>query len=228
MCAEVGRWSMMERMDEDAWLGHAELEALRSLGARRTLPSQTTLFVEGDEPYDVVIIEAGEVKITTTALTGQELVLDILGEGDVLGELSAIDGTPRSATAVALTDIEVTALPAGRFTDFLDSSPVAQRALLELTVRRLRLANRRQLEYSSSDALGRVCARLDELAARSDGAVHLDLGLTQTELAQWCGLSREAVVKALRKLRNLGWVTTTPEGAMTIEDPDQLRARGQI
>jgi CRP/FNR family transcriptional regulator, cyclic AMP receptor protein len=175
------------------------------------------------------IDDAGEVKVTTAALTGQELVLDIVGADEVLGELSAIDGAPRSATAVALTDVEITAISADRFRTFLHETPSVQAAMLEQTVARLRQANRRQLEYSSSDALGRVCARLDELVERhGDASAQLDLGLSQTELAQWCGLSREAVVKALRKLRNLGWIATGTDGAMTVLDPDQLHARGQI
>ena len=215
--------------EETNWLVDGPLARLRELGARRALPANTTLFMEGDEPYDVVVVDAGEVKVTTAALTGQELVLDIVGAGEVLGELSAIDGAPRSATAVALTDIEITAISADRFRTFLDETPAAQAAMLEQTVARLRHANRRQLEYSSSDALGRVCARLDELIERhGDGSPQLELGLTQTELAQWCGLSREAVVKALRKLRNLGWIATGAGATMTVLDPAQLHARGQI
>jgi CRP/FNR family cyclic AMP-dependent transcriptional regulator len=184
--------------------------------------------MEGDEPHDVVVIESGEVKLTTTALTGHELVLDILGPGEVIGELSAIDRAPRSATAVALTELEVVSLSADRFVAFLDDTPAAARAMLAVTVQRLRHANRRQLEYSSSDALGRVCARLDELADRSADTGQPELALTQTELAQWCGLSREAVVKALRKLRDLGWITTGSDAAVTITDRDQVHARGQI
>ncbi len=215
--------------DDNTWLGAAPLARLRDLGAHRSLPATTTLFMEGDEPYDVVVVDVGEVKVTTAALTGQELVLDIVGPDDVLGELSAIDGAPRSATAVALTDVEVTAISADRFRAFLDVNPDVQRVMLEQTIGRLRRANRRQLEYSSSDALGRVCARLDELMQRhGDESPRLDLGLTQTELAQWCGLSREAVVKALRKLRSLGWISTDADGAMVIVDADQLRARGHI
>ena len=64
------------------------------------------------------------------------------------------------------------------------------------------------------------------LVSSADG-VRIDLPITQTELAQWCGLSREAVVKSLRKLRDLGWVTTT-DGAVTVEEREAVRARGQL
>lgn len=218
------------------WLSATDFGQLRRLGTQRTLPAGATLFVEGDEPYDLMLIESGDVKLTTTALNGSETLLDVLGAGEVLGELSAIDGEPRSATAVALTAVELVSIPVGRFLDFLQAHPASMGALLAVTIRRLRMANRRQLEYSTADALGRVCARLDELADRygraDDGdaptaGVCIDLPITQTELAQWCGLSREAVVKALRKLRNLGWITTT-DGVVTVEDRRALRQRGEL
>ena len=179
-----------------------------------------------------MIVEHGDVKLTTIALNGQEVVLDVLGSGELLGELSAIDGTARSATAVALTDVELTSIPIDRFLAFLQEHPVAMGALLSVVIRRLRSANRRQLEFSTSDALGRVCARLDELADRygasDDGkGVHIELAITQTELAQWCGLSREAVVKALRKLRQLGWIHTD-DGTITIDHRVELTKRAQL
>jgi CRP-like cAMP-binding protein len=215
---------------EDTWLSSRDMADLRAIGSRRRLPAGATLFVEGDQPFDVDLVESGEIKLTTLALSGQELVLDVAGPGAILGELSAIDGAPRSATALALTNAEVTAIAADRFLAFLADRPEATRGLLILTIRRLRLSNRRQLEYTATDALGRVCHRLDELAGRyglgSDKGVRIELPLTQTELAQWCGLSREAVVKALRKLRDLGWVAASVDGTILICDRQEVRRRG--
>lgn len=214
------------------WLSATDLGQLRQLGTRRVLPSGSTLFLEGDDPYDLMIIERGDVKLVTAALNGQETLLDVLSDGEVLGELSAIDGAPRSASATALTDVELTSIPVDRFLVFLQANPAAMGALLAVAVRRLRLSNRRQLEFTTSDALGRVCARLDELVGRygrecSAAGVRIDLPITQTELAQWCGLSREAVVKALRKLRELGWVSTS-DGAVSVHDRPAVRRRGLL
>lgn len=219
-------------LDDPSWLSATDVSELRELGTRRGLPAGATLFVEGDDPYDMMIIESGDIKLVTAALNGQETLLDVLGAGEVLGELSAIDGASRSATATALTDVELTSIPVERFLGFLQANPASMGALLAVAVRRLRLSNRRQLEFTTADALGRVCARLDELADRygrageADG-VHIDLPITQTELAQWCGLSREAVVKSLRKMRDLGWVTTT-DGSVIVEDRDSVRRRGLL
>jgi CRP/FNR family cyclic AMP-dependent transcriptional regulator len=214
---------------DDAWLTGAELEAFRALGARRSLPAGSVLFREGDDPFDVMFLDTGWVKLTKLSPGGHELVLDLREAGALIGELSAIDLQKRSADAVALTNVEIVSMSAAVFRMFLDDHPKATRALLEQTVLRLRFSDTRQLELVSSDALGRVCARLDESVGRSgitepgDG-VQFDLGLTQTELAQWCGLSREAVVKALHKLRELGWIHTDGQ-QMTILDLQAVRSR---
>lgn len=220
-----------ELADPD-WLSASDLGELRQLGTKRALPAGATVFLEGDDPYDMMIIESGDIKLITTALNGQETLLDVLSAGEVLGELSAIDGAQRSATATALTAVELTSIPVVRLLDFLQTNPASMGALLAVTVRRLRLSNRRRLEFTTADALGRVCSRLDELADRYGRCdelegVHIDLPITQTELAQWCGLSREAVVKALRKLRDLGWVSTT-DGAVTVENRSAVRLRGSL
>lgn len=217
---------------EPEWLSASDLGALRERGRRRNVRAGSTIFVEGDDPSDVMIIESGDVKIATVAANGSEVVLDVLGPGELLGELSAIDGIDRSATVTAITDVELTTVPVEVFWQFLRDHPMAMGALLAVVVRRLRIANRRQLEFSATDAMGRLCKRLDELADRDgvehgDHSVLIELRITQTELAQWCGLSREAVVKALRKLRQLGWVTTG-DGTIVIDDRVSLRRRAQM
>lgn len=216
---------------EREWLADEDLDRLRSLGARRRLPAGTTVFSEGDESSEVVLVVSGSVKVTTTAMGGREVVLELVGEGELLGELSTIDGSPRSATATTLTPVELVAVPSDRFTAFLDERPQATRGLLAVVIGRLRQSNRRQLEYATSDALGRLCGRLTELAERGgapvEGGVRVELPISQSELAQWCGLSREAVVKALRALRQLGWITTD-DGTVTILDVDAVRTRAAV
>jgi len=214
------------------WFGDDDLQALRALGSRRVIPAGSTLFSEGDEPYDVALIESGEIKLIRVAANGQEIVLDVPGPGEMIGELSAIDGSPRSAAAVAISRVEFTSIPVDRFLGYLQEHPPSMAALLGVVVSRLRDANTRRLEASTADALGQVCARLDEMALRfgtdlGDGTIRIDLALNQTELAQWCGLSREAVVKALRKLRNLGWLTTV-DGNFVVANRTEIRQRAQL
>ncbi len=217
--------------EEGTWLTGAARARFRELGAPRRFAAGSTLFHEGDGPFEVVMLESGTVKLSKVSRGGNELVIDLREPGAVLGELSAIDGHARSATATAVTDVEATVVAVDRFLEFLDDDADARRSLLAQIVGRLRFADQRQLELVSSDALGRVCARIVESMQRADvdrtaQAVEFDLGLTQTELAQWCGLSREAVVKALHRLRDLGWIAT--DGArITVHDLAALEARAQ-
>lgn len=206
-------------------------DGLLALGRARRHPAQSILFFEGDEAHDVVVVRAGEVKVAHT-VEGREVVLDVLTGGDVLGELSAVDGGPRSATATALTTVEVTTIPAGAFMAFLGEHPDAGLTLLRCIAGRLRDASRRQVEYGALDGLGRVCRRLVELVDRYGEAadptgVRIAGPLTQGDIAAWAGLSREAVVRALHGLRTLGWVATTPR-SITVLDVDAVVARAGL
>jgi len=204
----------------------AEFEAL---GSRRRFPAGATLFVEGDPAYEAYVLLAGAVKISVGSADGREVVLDVFEPRCLLGELSLIDGRPRSASLVALTPVEVLAFGAGPFNEFLDRHPEALRQLLVEVIDRLRTRVRHQMEFGTGDALGRVCARLIELAERQGerqecGRVIVRSPISQTDLAAWTGLSREAVVKALRALRQLGWIQSHGR-TITINDPEQLRHR---
>ena len=194
----------LDGLSEDA---RAELQRL---GGRRRYAAGETLFLEGDAAGEALVLMSGEVKILVASMDGREVILDVLEAGALIGELSAVDGEPRSATVVALSAVEVLAVAAGPFNDFLDRHPEVLRRLLLEVIQRLRVRVRHQLEFGAGDALGRVCARLAELAGRygqdTSGATALSSPVSQSELAAWTGLSREAVVKALRVLRQLGWI----------------------
>jgi CRP-like cAMP-binding protein len=175
-------------------------------------------------------VRSGEIKVSIT-VEGHEVLLDVLGTGDVLGELSAIDGGARSATATALSAAEVVAIPAIAFMGFLTEHPVVALDLMRSVSGRLRDASRRQVEYGALDAVGRVCRRLVEMVDRygvpAGAGVLIDAPLCQAEIAGWAGLSREAVVKALHALRALGWVSTTSR-CITVHDPDAVSTRASI
>lgn len=205
---------------------------LRALGVRRRFPAGTVVFIEGDVAHEALILLDGTVKVSVTALDGREVILDVLSIGALVGELSAIDGHARSATATALTPIEVLAIPCAAFIDLMHRRPTLMYQLLVSVAHRLRGSVRRQLEYGTGDALGRLCGRLLELADRyghpgEHGCIELCSPVSQTDLAAWTGLSREAVVKALRQLRQLGWIDNHGPH-ITVRDVDQLRARAVI
>jgi CRP-like cAMP-binding protein len=212
-------------------LGADHRGGLLALGRARRHPAQSILFFEGDEAHEVLVIGSGALKVAHT-VEGHEVVLDVLSRGDVLGELSAVDGGPRSATATAITPVDVTAIPSGAFMSYLGDHPDAGLALLQCIAGRLRDASRRQVEYGALDGLGRVCRRLVELIDRYGEAadpvgVCIAGPLTQGDIAAWAGLSREAVVRALHGLRRLGWVATTSR-SITVVDVAAVTARAAL
>ena len=203
-------------------------DELLGLGSRRRFPAGSTLFVEGDAAHEVFVLLAGEVKVTVGSVDGREVILDVLEPGVLLGELAVIDGRARSATVSALSAIEVLTVGAATFNDFLDRHPAVLRGLLVGVIERLRTRTRHQMEFGTGDALGRVCARLAEIADRygtaEDGVTTVSSPVSQSDLASWTGLSRVAVVKTLRVLRQLGWIDNRGR-AIVIRDLDQVRQR---
>jgi len=169
------------------------------------------LFTEGDRAERVFVIERGWVTITSVASDGREIVLGLRGPGDVIGDLSALDGAPRSATALAVGQVEATAASGATLLRVLHDHACAME-LLRVLAARLRDADRKRLEFATLDTLGRVAWRLLELSERfgrqtADG-IEVELPLSQEQLASWCRASREATVKALAALRALGCIAT--------------------
>jgi CRP/FNR family transcriptional regulator, cyclic AMP receptor protein len=201
---------------------------LNRLGARRRFPAGAMLFIEGDPAHEALVLLSGEVKVSVGSTEGRDVILDVLEPGSLLGELSVIDGKPRSATLTALSPVEVLAVAVAPFNDFLDRHPQVLRGLLVEVIDRLRIRVRHQLEFGVGDALGRVCARLAELAERhgeiEGDVVRVRSPVSQADLAAWTGLSREAVVKALRTLRQLGWIDTRGR-TIVVQDLERVRQR---
>jgi CRP/FNR family cyclic AMP-dependent transcriptional regulator len=205
----------------------ALLEVVRRDAQERRFRRGQALFVEGDRAERMFLIEQGWVLISILSATGRETVLSLAGPGDLLGDASAVDGSPRSASATALGDV-ITAVTPSRVLSDAVSDPELAVGLLRMLAARLREADRRRVEFASLDTLGRVSSRLVELVARfgdeEDGGVAIELPLSQEQLASWCAASREATVKALASLRQLGYITTGRH-RVHVHDLDALRAR---
>ena len=206
--------------------------ALRREGHTRKFQRGQALFTEGDRAERVFLIERGWVTVTCTAPGGREIVLGLRGPGDMLGELSALDGEPRSATAVTLSEVEAIVVSGSTLMRALDDV-TASRELIRMLAARLRDADRKRLEFAALDTLGRVAWRLYELSERfgheSEEGISVELPLSQEQLAAWCGASRESTVKALTSLRGLGYITTGRR-RVVIRDLEGLRrqARGIV
>lgn len=201
---------------------------LEERGVVRGFAPGTGLFLEKQASDRVMLLRVGRVKIASVSEDGRERVLAFRGPGEALGELSAIDGRPPSASVTAVEPVEALVLPAADFRAFLERNPRVMFFLMQRLIGRLREADRKRVEFGATDTIGRVAARLVELAERygraSATGTLIDLPITQEELASWVGSSREGVNKALHTLKGLHWIDIERR-SITVLDERALRRR---
>ncbi len=205
-----------------------EREALLGLGTRRAFPEDSILMYQGEIDEHLMLLLAGRVKVTRSAEGEHELLLAIRDAGELLGELTFIDGQPRVATVTALEPVEALVLPAGRFREHLGGTPGVALALLECVSARFRDSTVKRVEFAASDTLGRLASRIVELAERygecGGESITVAMPISQDELASWTGASRAGVAQGLQTMRELGWLSTE-RGRLIVHELDALRAR---
>ncbi len=216
---------MAESFDFLGALGDDERRALEAASTIRRYPPGSVLFHQGDDAGAVYVILRGRAKTTVLSTDGKEAVLSFPGPGELVGELSAIDGTPRGASVAAVEALEALALAGSAFRTLLETHPRLAIVLWQVASARLRDADHQRLDFAAYDVTGRVARRLVELADEegTDGStVELGLALSHDELAAWTAASREAVSRALMTLRELGWIETRRR-RITVLDLEALR-----
>jgi CRP/FNR family transcriptional regulator len=174
------------------------------------------------------VILRGKVRVSRPADPGRENLLTLLGPGDLFGELTLFDPAPRKATATAITDVSLAEFTASAMQAWLAAEPEASWHFLRLMARRLRRVNDALENLLYGDVPRRVIRTLIDMAARfgdqiPDGIrVHHDL--TQEQLAQHVGASRESVNKALSELAARGIIRLEPK-SVVILDMNRLRRK---
>ncbi|MEU3508944.1 Crp/Fnr family transcriptional regulator [Streptomyces longwoodensis] len=207
-------------------LGSADRAALTGLGTRRVWTAHETLLAEGEHTTFAVVLLSGWCAVWTATERGGRLLLALRQTGEVVGDMAALDGRPRSASVSALGEVSGLVVPGERFRRFLAARPHANALIIGQLAERLRSADHERRALASMTVLERLSERLVELAARTgrveNGEVTLRVSLAQHELAASVGSTREAVAKALRLLREQGLVRTGP-GSLAIADLEPLR-----
>ncbi|QWC86680.1 Crp/Fnr family transcriptional regulator [Nocardioidaceae bacterium] len=204
--------------------------ALRASMTETRLRRGEVLFHEGDSGDKLYLVASGKVKLGRTSSDGRENLLAILGPAQMFGELTLFDPGPRSATVTAVTDATFLSLSHEDLLRWLDGRPGVARALLTQLASRLRKANDVVADLVFSDVPGRVSKALLDLADRfgrtADDGVHVHHDLTQEELAQLVGASRETVNKALADFASRGWLRLEPR-SVVLMDLERLRRRAR-
>ena len=204
--------------------------ALASTMGTTRLNKGEVLFREGDSGDRLYVVVSGKVKLGRSGSAGRENLLAVLGPGQMFGELSLFDPGPRSTTATAVTSCEIRTLEHDVLMGWLAGRPEVAQGLLGQLAARLRRANDVVADLVFSDVPGRVAKQLLELAQRfgdtRDDGVHVHHDLTQEELAQLVGASRETVNKALADFAARGWIRLEPR-SVSILDVDRVERRAR-
>ncbi len=215
---------LFSSLDEEA------AESLRASMTDTELERGEVLFNEGDSGDRLYVVLDGKIKLGRTSGDGRENLLAVLGPGQMFGELSLFDPGPRSATATAVTDSRLASLGHAELQPWLVNRPDVARGLLFQLAHRLRRTNEVVADLVFSDVPGRVAKALLDLSTRfgrqAEDGIHVHHDLTQEELAQLVGASRETVNKALADFANRGWLRLEPRSVVLVE-PDRLRHRSR-
>jgi CRP-like cAMP-binding protein len=210
-------------------LGREDAASLLSHMRRRRASRGQPLLRAGAAGDEVVIVLEGRVKLVAYGADRREVVLGLRGPGELIGEMAALGGQRRTASAVAVDeDVQAAYLSADELRRFLAAHPGVALVLIRMLVRRLSEADRDRIDLATQDSVGRVAKRLVELAedhGTPDGdGTRIELSLTQDELASWTGATRETVSRALALMRRLGWIGTDGRSIIVL-DADALRER---
>ena len=188
------------------------------------------IVMEQDWGESLFLIRDGVAKVRTFTADGEEVVMSLLGEGDIFGEMAALDGAVRSADVVALTPLRLVKLRSEPFAALLHQQAALALALARLEASRLRNLNQR-FALQSADATTRLLDALAYLARKSGPEAQPTAvipPLAQKEIALIAGLARETASRTLSKLRTRGTVTVTAEGALQLADLNPLLKRGLL
>jgi CRP-like cAMP-binding protein len=184
-------------------LNEAELREIAALAQTRSVPTDTTIFHEGDPADSIFLVVGGRVKVVTTSSDGKEFILSVLGAGQVFGEMGLLEAAPRSASVVSITEVELLIIKREDFDRLLTSSPGISRKLMAILSRRLRRANSKMESLAYMDVAGRLARYLLDMAL--DHGQRLGNGWvvvrrpTHSDIAHSIGTSRETVSRLINE-----------------------------
>jgi CRP-like cAMP-binding protein len=187
-------------------LGEASLLALAQATKSLHVQKGQFIFLQDDPSEKAYLVRSGFISIILESLDGRKLVINEMHSGDFFGEVGLLTKQSRSSSAIARTDSDLLVLPLQAFLTVLDREPALVRRMLEMTASRLRESSERESALAFLDAQGRLARLLLHL-----GQQELEKGyitISQEELAERTGQTRQTVAKALGRWRRAGWLIT--------------------
>jgi CRP/FNR family transcriptional regulator, cyclic AMP receptor protein len=200
------------------------IEHLGSYMKSRRVARGTTIFAKGDPGSGLMGVLSGAVKVSVASAEGKDIVLNIFREGEIFGEIALLDGRPRTADATAMTACELVVIERRDFVPFLSGNPDVMLKFIEILCSRLRRTSEQVQDVTFLNLPTRLAKTLLQLMASEEGATpRSKVAITQREISQIIGRSRESTNKQLRVWAKRGWIQLV-RGGVTVVAPDKLAA----
>jgi CRP/FNR family transcriptional regulator, cyclic AMP receptor protein len=208
-----------------------ELERLAPLLHERSFPAGASVLTAEQPGEAIYVLLEGSVKVHLLTPGGAEVILAVLGPGEVVGEMSLADSLGRSASVTTLEESVLLWIDRATFRSGVEGSLILARNLADILSRRVRLANAHLLAMATLDVPGRVASQIlslsREYGRETPEGARIPLRLTQSDLAALVGASRVRVNQALGNLRKRAEISVGEDGRITVHDPDALSRRAR-
>ncbi len=207
-------------------LPQERLKRLAEVLRKKSVPGGTNM-ITADQPGEVVyVLLEGTVKILIEQVDGREVILAFLGAGDTVGEMSLVDSSGRSANVMTMEKCTFLWMDRSTFQDLLKNVSEFAQNLVRLLSSRLRMANEQIQSLSSLDVAGRLARQILAFAERYgepvEGGTQISLRLTQTDLAELVGASRERVNQVMVDFRQKGYLAVDSGHHILVHRPQEL------
>jgi CRP-like cAMP-binding protein len=211
-------------------LTETELASIAALAQRKRYSARDVVVHQTDPSGELYVIVEGHLKVVSAGADGRDTALNIMGPGEVIGEVPVLDGGPRSATVAALEPCELLVIRREPFLKLLETSPKIAIELLRVFATRLRRLTERSEDLAFLRVGERLAKRIVGLAAeygetQKDGSVRITVKLSQQEVGELVNATRESVNKHIKAWEDEG-LLSQQSGHIVIRDLGALRDRG--
>ena len=187
-------------------LDESELQRLSQVAVRRRAGRNEQVVRAGEDAESLIVLLTGRTKVTNFDEEGREIILAWLGPGEFFGEMGLIDGSPRSASVVAVEPCELLAIGKSEFQRCMQENFQVAQKLMQILVRRLREADRNIESLALLDVYGRVARLLLDMSEDENGKRVVRQKISKQDMARMIGASREMVSKVIRDLKLGGYI----------------------
>jgi CRP/FNR family transcriptional regulator, cyclic AMP receptor protein len=199
--------SVLKSVEIFSGLSDAELAALEETCIHRSYPKNTVIINENDVADSLYVIESGKVKVYCSDKNGKEFIMNTLGHGDYFGELALLDDDRRSASVRTMEKADFCIIYKQDFNQVLDQHPNIAKTLIRNITRRVRALTEKVKSLALQDVYGRVTKVLNSLATERNEEFYVEEKLTQQDIADRVGASREMVARILKDLTIGGYIS---------------------